>query len=189
MGEDFFERELTAFFDKAPAGLEWNNYYNHPNEPCHHVAFLFNYIEKPWLTQKWTRTICDRAYGTGPRGLGGNEDLGQMSAWYVLAAIGLHPVCPGDGIYQLTSPVFEEITLQLDPTYASGQTFRVLAHNNSPENIYIQSAKLNNHPLERAWIAHNEITAGGCLEFEMGPRPNYQWGTPPQGTNMPPSVE
>ena len=176
MGRDFFEQELTTFFDSAPADLQWNDYYNHPNEPCHHVAFLFNYIGKPWLTQKWTRAISDIAYDTGPWGLGGNEDLGQMSAWYVLAATGIHPVCPGDGIYQITSPVFDEITLKLDPNYATGTHFRVIAHNNSPENIYIQSAKLNNESLQRCWLAHNEIAAGGRLELVMGPEPKPRVG-------------
>lgn len=185
MGAEFFAAELEAFFDKAPDDLQWNNYYNHPNEPCHHVAFLFNYIRKPWLTQKWTRKVCDVAYGTGPYGLCGNEDVGQLSAWYVLAAIGLHPVCPGDGLYQLTSPVFDGITIQLDSAYYSGKTFRVIAHNNSPDNLYIQSAKLNGKPLRRSWLQHHEVVEGGVLEFEMGPSPNHKWGTPRRGTNLP----
>lgn len=187
--EDFFTSELVGFFEQAPEDLAWNDFYNHPNEPCHHVAFLFNYVGKPWLTQKWTRKICDVAYGLGPYGLGGNEDLGQMSAWYVLAAAGLYPVCPGDGIYQLTSPVFDEVTFKLDQRYASGSTFRIVAHHNSPENIYIQSAKLNNQQLDRAWIAHNEIASGGILEFEMGPRPNRTWGAPPPLSNVPKTIK
>lgn len=188
MGEAYFESELEAFFDRAPDDLAWNDYYNHPNEPCHHVAFLFNYIGKPWLTQKWTRKICEAAYGLGPYGLGGNEDLGQMSAWYVLAASGLHPVCPGDGIYQLTSPVFDEVTIRLSPKYCSGKTFRIAAFENSPENLYIQSARLNNQPHNRCWIAHNEIAAGGTLELTMGPVPNREWGAPPPASNVPSAV-
>ena len=185
MGPELFDRELEAFFGKAPDDLQWNDYYNHPNEPCHHVAFLFNYIGKPWLTQNWTRKVCDVAYGTGPYGLCGNEDVGQLSAWYVLAAIGLHPVCPGDGMYQITSPVFEEVTLKLDPDYYPGKTFRVVAQGNSPKNIYIQSAKLNGEPLDRSWLEHQEVVAGGVLELEMGPEPNHEWGTPPPTTNLP----
>ena len=185
MGADLFAAELESFFDEAPDDLQWNNYYNHPNEPCHHVAFLFNYIGKPWLTQKWSRKVCDVAYGTGPYGLCGNEDVGQLSAWYVLSAIGLHPVCPGDGLYQLTSPVFDEITIQLDPDYYTGKTFRVVAHDNSPRNVYIQSAKLNGELLKRSWLEHKELVAGGVLEFQMGPAPNRDWGKPPQGTNLP----
>ncbi|MEQ8211024.1 MAG: GH92 family glycosyl hydrolase [Lacipirellulaceae bacterium] len=185
MGHEYFEEELIAFFEKAPDDLQWSDYYNHPNEPCHHVAFLFNYINKPWLTQKWTRALCSTAYGLGPYGLGGNEDLGQMSAWYVLAAAGLHPVCPGDGMYQLTSPVFDEVTLRLDPDFYSGSTLRIVAKKNSPENIYIQSVELNGKDLSRCWISHDEVVAGGTLIFEMGPSPNHQWGTAPPGSNLP----
>ncbi|MDF7822774.1 GH92 family glycosyl hydrolase [Pontiellaceae bacterium B12227] len=190
MGEDYFAQELEAFFDKAPADCLWNDYYNHPNEPCHHVAYLFNHIGKPWLTQKWTRHICATAYGTGVRGLCGNEDVGQMSAWYILAAMGLHPVCPGDTIYQITSPVFSEISLRLDSTYYTGKSFAVKSINNSADNIYIQSAKLNDQPLKRAWITHEEIVGGGTLELFMGPMPNKQWGnaTLPKPVSEPQSI-
>lgn len=189
MGEDYFIAELEAFFDKAPDDLQWNEFYNHPNEPCHHVAFMFNYIRKPWLTQKWSRAVCDIAYGLGPYGLGGNEDVGQMSAWYIFAAMGFHPVCPGDGIYQLTSPKFDEITIQLDPDYYSGKTFKIVALNNSKENVYIQSAKLNDQPLTRSWISHKEIVSGGTLEFDLGPTPNRNWGEPPAISNVPANIE
>jgi predicted alpha-1,2-mannosidase len=177
MGEPFFVQELEAFFDKTPEDFLWNDYYNHPNEPCHHVAFLFDYVGKPWLTQKWTRRICKTAYGTGVRGLCGNEDVGQMSAWYVLAATGLHPVCPGDNVYLITSPVFSEVRIRLDPAYYTGGTFTVAAKNNSAENLYIQSARLNGQPLDRPWITHGEVAAGGTLELEMGPQPNVKWGS------------
>jgi len=186
MGEPYFVQELETFFNKTPDDFLWNDYYNHPNEPCHHVAFLFDYVGRPWLTQKWTRQICKKAYGTGVRGLCGNEDVGQMSAWYVLAAMGLHPVCPGDGVYLLTSPVFSKISIRLDPAYYKGGTFTVLAKNNSAENIYIQSAKLNGQPFNRPWIAHREIAAGGTLELEMGPAPNTAWGSAPD--QRPPSL-
>ncbi len=177
MGEDYFVQELRAFFDKVPDNFLWNNYYNHPNEPCHHVAFLFNYVGLPSLTQKWTRKICQQAYGTGVKGLCGNEDVGQMSAWYVLAAMGLHPVCPGDNTWLITSPVFSKITIRLDSKYCSGDSFTVEARNNSAENIYIQSARLNGKPLDRAWIKHCEIASGGTLELIMGPEPNLSWAS------------
>lgn len=185
MGRDTFLNELTTFFDKVPKDLLWNDYYNHANEPCHHVVFLFNYAGAPWLTQKWSRAICDTAYSTGVRGLCGNEDVGQMSAWYVLAAMGMHPVCPGDGIYQLTSPVFDRVSIRLDPTYYPGGTFTVTAKNNSKENLYIQSATLRGQPLNRAWITHQEIVRGGTLAFVMGPEPNEGWASAPE--NRPPS--
>ena len=154
----------------------WNDYYNHANEPVHHVAFLFNRIGYPWLTQQWTRAICRRAYHNSVEGLLGNEDVGQMSAWYVLAAMGLHPVCPGSTRYEITSPVFNSIRISLDPKYAKGKTFTVLARNNAPENIYIQQARLNGKPYVHCWLDHATLMAGGVLELTMGDKPNKNWG-------------
>ena len=184
LGHDAFVRKLTDFFDRSSEDFLWNDYYNHPNEPVHHVPFLFPYAGEAWLTQKWTRRICDRAYGTDVLGLCGNEDVGQMSAWYVLAASGIHPVCPGDNIYLLTSPVFEQVTIRLDPDFYPGGTFTIRAHGNSPENIYIQSARLNGQPIDRAWLTHQEIVAGGTLDLEMGPEPNRSFGS----ASLPPSA-
>jgi predicted alpha-1,2-mannosidase len=168
--------DLTEFFEKVPENMMWNDYYNHANEPVHHVPFLFNRLKAPWLTQKWTREICRRAYKNKVEGLVGNEDVGQMSAWYVLAATGLHQVCPGDLRYEITSPVFDEIKIQLDEKYASGNIFEIKAINNSAENIFIQSARLNGKPLNRCYLNYNEIASGGTLELEMGPEPNTDWG-------------
>ncbi|WP_372775411.1 GH92 family glycosyl hydrolase [Mangrovibacterium sp.] len=170
-GEAAYRDSLIAFFDKTPADFLWNNYYNHANEPVHHVPFMLNTAGVPHLTQKWTRRICEAAYGTDPYGLCGNEDVGQMSAWYVLAAMGIHPICPGDNKYQITSPVFSKIEVRLAPGYYSGTKFTIQANNNSPENSYIQSMKLNGNDLNRFWITHDEIVAGGTLEMEMGPEP------------------
>ena len=170
-GEQAFKDELISFFEKTPEDFLWNNYYNHPNEPVHHVPFLLNEAGVPHLTQKITRTICKDAYGTDPYGLCGNEDVGQMSAWYVLAAMGIHPINPGDNIYQITSPVFNEIEIKLDSDYYSGKVFKIIAHHNSEENIYIQSIKLNGETLDRYYITHDEIVSGGILEFEMGVSP------------------
>lgn len=171
MGRDAFLSQLTELFDKTPDDFHWNDYYNHPNEPVHNVAFLFNEIDEPWLTQQWTRRICENAYGADPFGLCGNEDVGQMSAWFVLAAMGLHPVCPGDNRYQITSPVFDRVDVTLDPHFHEGETFTIIACGNSPENLYIQSLSLNGLSLDRFWISHQEIAAGGTLELQMGPRP------------------
>ena len=166
-GKENFQAQLLDFFSNTPDNFLWNNYYNHANEPVHHVPFLFNEAGLPQQTQKWTREICDKAYGTDAFGLCGNEDAGQMSAWYVLAAMGIHPVCPGDNKYEITSPVFNQVDIQLDPEYYSGKTFSIIAHNNSKENIYIKSMKLNGKPLNRYWITHSEIVNGGTLEMEM----------------------
>lgn len=170
-GEEAYKNELISFFENTPDDFLWNNYYNHPNEPVHHVPFMLNTAGVPHLTQKITRQICRDAYGTNAYGLCGNEDVGQMSAWYVLAAIGIHPIAPGDNKYQITSPVFNEIKIKLDPKYYSGKTFTIMANNNSKENIYIQSMRLNGKPLDRYWITHQEITKGGILEMEMGAMP------------------
>lgn len=167
--------DLTDFFEKSPENMMWNDYYNHPNEPVHQVPFMFNRLGAPWLTQKWTREICRRAYHNSVEGLVGNEDVGQMSAWYVLAASGIHPVCPGDNRYEITSPVFDTITFRLDPVYARGKTFTIIARNNSPVNRYIQSAALNGKPYDKCWILHENIAAGGTLELIMGDQPNKDW--------------
>ena len=172
MGKEFLIKELTTFFDSIPADFLWNDYYNHANEPVHHIPFIFNEVGLPHLTQKWTRAICKSAYGTTESfGYVGNEDEGQMSAWYVLASIGIHPIAPGDNKYQITSPVFSKIEISLNPDYHPGKTFTILAKNNSDKNIYIQSMKLNGNVLDRYWISHKEIITGGLLELEMGSEP------------------
>ena len=142
--------------------------------------------EQPWLTQKWTRIIMDHAYGPGVKGLCGNEDVGQMSAWYVLSAIGLHPVSPVDGVYILGSPLFEKVTVRLDPKYHQGKSFTVIAKGNSAKNVYIQSARLDGKELNRAWLTYREITGGGTLELVMGPEPNRHWASAPE--SLPPSL-
>lgn len=155
--------DLRSFFEKTPNNLLWNEYYNHANEPVHHVPFLFNRLDEPRSTQKWTRHICDKAYHNAVEGLVGNEDAGQMSAWYVLAASGIHPVCPGDTRYEITSPVFEKITFNLD----SGKTFTIKAKGNSRENIYIDNITLNGKRYNKYHISHKEIMDGGILELKM----------------------
>lgn len=170
-GQERFDAELDSFFAGVPDDFLWNDYYNHPNEPNHHVPFLFNYSSRPWKTQYWTRAICDRAYGTDVMGLCGNEDVGQMSAWYILAAMGIHPVCPGKAVYEITSPVFSEVEIHLDSHYYKGKKFRIVAHDNSPENIYIQQATLNGRTLDRLQITHEDITQGGVLVLQMGDSP------------------
>jgi predicted alpha-1,2-mannosidase len=179
MGAEEFARSLEDFFEKTPDNFGWNPYYNHANEPVHHVPYLFAYAGKPWLTQKWVRRILDNAYRNGVNGIVGNDDVGQMSAWYVLGAMGFYPVCPGDGIYILGSPLFRRITIRLDPAWYSGGSFTILAQGNSEENCYIQKATLNGQPLNRAWIKHSEIVSGGTMELTMGAEPNVNWGTAP----------
>jgi predicted alpha-1,2-mannosidase len=177
MGEDLFVHSLEEMFEKTPESFAWNAYYNHSNEPVHHIPYLFTYAGKPWLTQKWVRRILDHAYHDDVNGIPGNDDVGQMSAWYVLGAMGFYPVCPGDDIYILGSPLFSRTTIRLDAKWHSGGSFTILARNNSANNYYIQSAMLHGKPLHRAWIRHSEIVAGGTLELVMGPEPNEGWGS------------
>jgi predicted alpha-1,2-mannosidase len=172
IGEERFLAELENLFERTPADFSFNEFYNHANEPVHHIPYLFNFTSKPWLTQKWVRTILENAYGTTPYGIMGNEDVGQMSAWYILSALGFHPVCPGDGRYMLGSPLFDRVEIKLDPAYYPGETFAVIAENNSPENMYVQKVTLNGTELRRPYIYHHEITGGGVLVFEMGNPPN-----------------
>lgn len=167
--------DLTDMFDKTPHDYLWNDYYNHANEPVHHVPFLFNRLNEPALTQKWTRDICRNAYRNDVLGLVGNEDVGQMSAWYILASAGIYPVCPGDQRYEITSPAFDKVELRLDPAYASGKTFTIEAHGNSPENIYIQSATLNGKPYDKCFLLHADLMKGGKLVLQMGSEPS-NWG-------------
>lgn len=168
--------DLTELFTNTPENMIWNNYYNHSNEPVHHVPFLFNRLKAPWLTQYWSRQVCKRAYQNSVYGLVGNEDVGQMSAWYVLAASGIHPVCPGETRYEITSPVFNRVEFKLDPKYAKGKSFTIVARNGSEKNSYIQSAKLNGKIWNKCWISHAQVAAGGILELEMGDQPNRTWG-------------
>jgi putative alpha-1,2-mannosidase len=100
-----------------------------------------------------------------------------MSAWYVMSALGFYPVCPGTNVYVIGSPLFTKATIRLDPRWHAGRSFTVIARGNSATNVYVQSAKLNGKALHRPWLKHEEIAAGGTLEFEMGPEPNLQWGT------------
>jgi predicted alpha-1,2-mannosidase len=147
--------------------------YAHGNEPSHHMAYLYNYVGQPWKTQKVARQIMDELYTEKPDGLCGNEDCGQMSAWYVLSAMGFYPVTPGAPIYTFGSPVFEEVILNLE----NGKTFRISTSNNSKENIYIQSVELNGKKHTKSYITHQDIINGGKIEFIMGPEPNKNRAT------------
>lgn len=175
-GRDKVLADLTNFFDQTPDHMLWNDYYNHANEPVHLVPFLFNHLDAAWMTQKWTRHICDKAYKNSVEGIVGNEDVGQMSAWYVLASAGIHPSCPGSTRYEITSPLFDEVEFQIDPAYFTGKSFIIKAHNNSVDHIYIQKALLNGKPHDLCYVDFKDIVAGGKLELFMGKEPNKNWG-------------
>jgi len=179
-GPEAFEAQLDALFD-ASAELSGRDQpditgligqYAHGNEPSHHMAYLYNYVGKPWKTQQRVRQIMDEMYSDAPDGLSGNEDCGQMSAWYVLSALGFYPVTPGRTDYAIGTPRFERATIALE----NGNVFTVVAELLSDRNLYIQSATLNGAPLEVAFIEHDAIMAGGELHFVLGPEPNTAWG-------------
>ena len=180
MGKDNFTSQLEEFFEKTPASFGWNEYYNHANEPVHHIPYLFVYAGKPWLTQKWVSRILEGAYHNRVDGICGNDDVGQMSAWYALGAIGLYPVCPGDNTYIIGSPIFSRTVIQLDSRYYKGGSFTIVARNAGPKNCYIRAAKLNGKRYSRAWITHEDMTSGGLLELTMSDEPNQTWGSAPE---------
>src|SRR3989339_78541 len=179
-GSEKFETKLDELFttkskmtgNKLPDISGLIGQYAHGNEPSHHATYLYNYIGKPWKTQKYVRKILDDFYKNKPDGLIGNEDCGQMSAWYVFSAMGFYPICPGQKEYAIGSPLFNKVTINLE----NGNHFTVETENVSQNNIYIQSAKLNGENYTKCYITHDDIMAGGTLEFVMGPQPNKNWG-------------
>jgi predicted alpha-1,2-mannosidase len=146
--------------------------YAHGNQPIQHMPYLYNYAGQPWKTQKLVRDIMNKLYTPNPDGLCGDEDNGQTSAWYVFSAIGMYSVTPGTGQYVLGSPLFKKITLNL----SNGKTFTINAENNSTDNYYISSAKLNNKPYTKNFLTHNDITNGGTLNLQMSDKPNKTKG-------------
>ncbi len=146
--------------------------YAHGNEPSHHTTYMYAFAGQQWKTSKLVREICNTMYTDKNDGLCGNEDCGQMSAWYVLSSIGIYPVNPAAGAYVFGSPIFNQVTLNLP----EGKTFSIIAENNSPENIYIQSAELNGEPYTKTFITHKGIMNGGTLKFVMGNEPNKEFG-------------
>jgi len=146
--------------------------YAHGNEPSHHISYLYALAGQPWKTQARVRSITGTLYSDKPDGLCGNEDCGQMSAWYVLSAMGFYPVNPSSGVYVIGTPHFERVVIEI----ARKTFFTIIANNISDTNIYIQSATLNGNAFDRCYINHKEIIAGGTLIFVMGSKPNMQWG-------------
>jgi predicted alpha-1,2-mannosidase len=147
--------------------------YAHNNEPVHHVLYLYDYVGQPWKTQKWVRQVMDTVYRPEPAGMIGDDDNGQMSAWFVFSAMGFYPVCPGKPQYAIGSPLFPRISIRL----VNGRQLVIRAKFISKRNIYIQQASFNGHSYSRNWIDHADLMKGGKLEFIMGPNPNQDWGS------------
>jgi predicted alpha-1,2-mannosidase len=140
--------------------------YVHGNEPSHHVAYLYDWTDKPWKTQEKIRMILPRMYKATPDGLGGNDDTGQMSAWYIFSALGFYPVAPGSGQYAIGSPAVQHAVIQV----GDGKTFTVNVKNQSDKNIYVQKMLLNGKMLNQPFISHEDIMNGGEITFYMGPK-------------------
>lgn len=188
MGRDEFNRRLEEGFIKSretnfnAEGDLFSNYpINHGNQPNMQAAYLFNYSGQPWKTQYWVREIMDLYYGDDPiDGWPGDEDQGQMGAWFVMSAMGLFEMDGGGSIrpiYEIGSPLFPEVEIRLNPDYYGAESFQIEARNLSATNRYIQSAELDGKPLSRPWFYHSELVDGGRLVLTMGPEPKVDWGS------------
>ena len=187
LGEKKFVDRLNWGFEasepwryNAPNDQYWDYPVVQGNQQSMHFAFLFNWANKPWLTQKWSRSIIDNYYGSGiANAYLGDEDQGQMSSWFVMAALGLFQTdggCRVDPIYEITSPLYEKVVIDLGERYNRGKTFTIEARNASRSNKYIQSATLNGKELEQFYFPASELLKGGELILEMGDKPNTFWG-------------
>jgi len=187
IGKDRFIERLDWGFtesDKTRFNGKNDQYWNYPviqgNQQSMHFAFLFNWVGKPWLTQKWSRAIIDRYYGYGlANAYLGDEDQGQMSAWFIMTSLGLFQTdggCRVEPIYEIGSPMYEKITIDLGEQFGRGKTFTIEAKNTSRKNVYVQSAMLNGAVLNNFQFPAKELLKGGSLVLEMGAEPNTDWG-------------
>lgn len=180
-GEQGFIGKLDSLFT-TDSSLEGENVsadisgligqYAHGNEPSHHIIHMYNYVNQPWKTQELIDRVLKEQYRDAPDGLSGNEDCGQMSAWYILNAMGFYQVCPGKPVYSIGRPFFDKVTINLP---GDNKTFTILTKNNSKDNKYIQSATLNGKELNVPFIEHKDIAAGGTLEITLTNQPT-KWG-------------
>ncbi|MCR5519376.1 MAG: GH92 family glycosyl hydrolase [Bacteroidales bacterium] len=164
-GRENYLAKLDSLFQE---GLYW-----HGNEPCHQVAYMYDYAGEPWKTQNAVREILDSQYADLPGGLAGNDDAGQMSAWFVFSSLGFYPVCPGSPYYAIGSPQFDKAEFRLE----NGRRFTIVSTKEGKDNRYIQSARLNGEKYSKNYISHEDIMKGGRLEFVMGDSPAKNWGS------------
>jgi predicted alpha-1,2-mannosidase len=198
IGKNDFNKKLDSIFttsrrDGFGGGKTINAFagitsiYNHGNEPSLHISWLFNFSGKPWLTQKWTRLICDEFYGIEPihgYGYGQDEDQGQLGSWYVMASLGLFDVkgfTDANPIIEFGSPMFDRATIKL----GNGKTLAIFTKNNSKQNMFVQSAIFNGRKINNCWMYRDELMKGGILTFTMGAQPNKTWGN----KILPPSIQ
>ncbi len=180
--EKLFNKKLDTFFTTYDKPGEKNEnasgfigQYAHGNEPSHHVAYLYNYSGQPWKAQMYISKVLNEQYNNKSDGYSGNEDCGQMSAWYIFSSMGIYPVNPANGIYAIGSPILPKAVMHLP----NGKNFTVITRNASGKNPYIQSLKLNGKAYDKTYISYQDIMNGATLEFTMGPKPNNNWGVKP----------
>jgi predicted alpha-1,2-mannosidase len=179
-GREKFIQQLDALFDykdsaKTQVAEEIQGRigeYWHGNEPSHHIIYLYCYAGQPWKAARRLHEVIKTQYGNQPNSLSGNDDCGQMSAWYIFTALGFYPVCPASDYYVIGSPAVKKAVMHL----SSGKKFTMLAENLSEQNIYVQSVKLNGRNWNTPFLPHRELKGGGTLVFTMGPQPNPEWG-------------
>ena len=180
--DELFDQPTVLPPDAPPdiAGLVGQ--YAQGNEPSHHIAYLYAYAGQPYKTQQRVRMLLETMYAAKPDGLQGNEDVGQMSAWYIMSAMGFYPVDPVSGNYIFGTPLFDKVTLQL----GNGKHLEIMAHRAAPSDQYVQSVTFNGKPWTRSWFNHRDIVHGATIIFELGSSPNHEFGS--QSADIPPSL-
>jgi predicted alpha-1,2-mannosidase len=166
-GRDKMEQGLDDLFAK---GEYW-----HGNEPGHQIPFMYNFTNSSWKTQKIVRTILAAEYSNGPGGLGGNDDAGQMSAWYMFASMGFYPLNPVSGEFLLCSPIFDKVTINL----TNSKKLHIIAHKQSKSSIYINAVKWNGAPHTKNYITYTDVMQGGTLDIYLQDKPDKNWGSKP----------
>ena len=190
MGKELFENRLDSLFlielpEDIPGAHDIQGRigaYWHGNEPCHQITYLYNYIGQPWKCQRWVRQISRDFYGNEPGSLSGNDDCGQMSAWYIFNCMGFYPTAPSSNIYNIGSPAVEEITMNM----SNGKKVHVTTENWSNENVYVDKMYLNGKEYDKSYITYDDIKDGAEIKFHMNDKPNYKRGT--SNESIPPSL-
>ena len=178
MGHKKFIENLDRLMEESDLSAMWNDAYNHPNEPCHHLVHLFTDAGCPYKTQYWVRRIQNESYNTTEYGYCGNEDVGQMSAWFVMTALGFHMMAPGSGIFHVNTPLFKRAVIRLSKEYqaCSVSDRLVIECDRDPEeNQYICGIDVNGRPIDRAWLKWEEIANGGVISYHLTDQPNDEW--------------
>lgn len=186
MGHEQFVKNLDRLMEESDLSAMWNEAYNHPNEPCHHLVHSFTDAGKPSKTQYWVRRIQKESYNTTEYGFCGNEDVGQMSAWFALTALGFHMMAPGSGVYHVNTPLFKRAELRLSGEYhpmSVSDTLVIECDRDPEENIYICGIDVNGTPIDRAWLTWEEIVSGGVITYHLADTPDDTWVK-----TLPPSV-